>query len=247
MAKDMQTSNKAIVIGASSGIGREIALRLIRDGWTVGIAARRTELLEPLRQEAPDRVFTARIDVTDAEAPVALQELINKTGGMDLYFHASGIGKQNKALSEDIELRTAETNGVGFMRMVGAAFRYMAQHGGGHIAAISSVAGVRGLGPAPAYSATKALMSSYIEALEQLSTANHLGVTFTDIRPGFIDTDLIRGDHFPMTMSLPYAARRIYRAVQRHRHVAYIDWRWHILITLERLVPRCLWRHMRLA
>lgn len=244
----MQTSNKkAIVIGASSGIGREIALRLIRDGWTVGVAARRTDLLETLRQEAPERVFTTRIDVTGPEAPTALNELIAKTGGMDLYFHASGIGKQNKALCDDIELRTAETNGVGFMRMVGAAFRYMAAHGGGHIAAISSVAGVRGLGPAPAYSATKALMSSYIEALEQLSCSNHLGVTFTDIRPGFIDTDLIKGDHFPMTMSLPYASRRIYRAVLHHRHVAYIDWRWHVLVILERLVPRYLWRRMRLG
>lgn len=238
---------RAIIIGASSGIGREIALRLIRDGWTVGVAARRTELLETLRQEAPSRVFTQCIDVTDAKAPEELTALIIKTGGMDLYFHASGIGKQNKALCEDIELRTAETNGVGFMRMVGAAFRYMVANGGGHIAAISSVAGVRGLGPAPAYSATKALMSTYIEALEQLSTANHLGVTFTDIRPGFIDTDLIKGDHFPMTMSLPYAAQRIYQAVLCHRHVAYIDWRWHLVVVLEHLVPRCLWRHLRLG
>ena len=82
--------------------------------------------------------------------------------GMDLFFYASGIGKQNRELKEDIELATLQTNGVGFTRMIGEAYRYFASHGGGHIAAITSIAGTKGLGPAPSYSATKAMQNVYL-------------------------------------------------------------------------------------
>ena len=106
------------------------------------------------------------IDVTKAEAGEKLLALVDRLGGMDLYFHASGIGKQNRTLEEDIELITTETNAVGFTRMIGTAYRYFAQQGTGHIAAITSIAGTKGLGPAPAYSATKALQATYLQALE---------------------------------------------------------------------------------
>ena len=138
----MKEEKRAIVIGASSGIGREVALLLKEQGWTLGVAARRVELLQDLGAQAAER-----IDVTSDEATAALSRLISSTGGMDLFFYASGIGKQNRELSEDIELATMATNAVGFTRMVGAAYRYFAQQGSGHIAAITSIAGTKGLGP----------------------------------------------------------------------------------------------------
>lgn len=144
---------RAIIVGASSGIGLEVARLLRQKGWTVGVAARRVERLAAFD-------VAAQIDVNDAEAGQRLVELAERLGGMDLYFHASGVGRQNRELQEDIELQTVETNGLGFTRMVGAAYRYMAGHGGGHIAVISSIAGTKGLGPAPAYSATKALQNT---------------------------------------------------------------------------------------
>lgn len=238
---------KAVVLGATSGIGRAIAEMLIRDGWSVGIGSRRSELLEELRLTAPERVFTETLDVRDGTAGDALLRLTERLGGMDLLFYAPGIGHQNAELDPGIELATVETNALGFTRMIGAAYRYMARHGGGHIAAVSSIAGVRGLGPAPAYSATKALQHSYLEALSQLSHARSAGVTFTEIRPGFIDTDLIAGSRYPMTMSLPYAAERIYRAVMRRRPEAVIDWRWHLVVFLMRLVPGFIWRRLSLS
>ncbi len=140
----MQQGKKAIVIGASSGIGLEVAKLLIEQGWMVGVAGRRVELLQGIGATAVER-----IDVTTNDATDALQRLIGKTGGMDLFFYASGIGKQNRELKEDIELATMQTNGVGFTRMIGEAYRYFASHGGGHIAAITSIAGTKGLGPAP--------------------------------------------------------------------------------------------------
>ena len=187
---------RAIVIGASSGIGREVATLLLEQGWTLGVAARRVELLSSI-----GNVQVEQIDVTADDAVARLQGLIERLGGMDLFFYASGIGKQNRELTEDIELRTVETNALGFTRMIGEAYRYFASQGKGHIAAITSIAGTKGLGPAPSYSATKAMQNVYLQALEQQAHARGLKISFTDIRPGFVDTALLSGDfHYPMML-----------------------------------------------
>lgn len=237
----------AIIIGASSGIGNEVARLLLQRGWHCGIAARRTEPLEQLRSEYPQLTETETIDITSEEAPERLLQLIERLGGMDLYFHVSGIGKQNRDLQTDIEMRTVDTNAMGFTRMVDTAFNYLASHGGGHIAAISSIAGTKGLGPAPSYSATKAFQNTYLQALEQLANARQLNIRFTDLRPGFVDTPLLDGDnHFPMMLRPQQVAKEMVEAIERRRHVRVIDWRWRIITALWRLIPRCIWRKLSL-
>ncbi len=237
----------AIIIGASSGIGNEVARLLLQRGWHCGIAARRTEPLEQLRSEYPQLTETGTIDITSEEAPERLLQLIERLGGMDLYFHASGIGKQNRDLQTDIEMRTVDTNAMGFTRMVDTAFNYLASHGGGHIAAISSIAGTKGLGPAPSYSATKAFQNTYLQALEQLANARRLNIRFTDLRPGFVDTPLLDGDnHFPMMLRPQQVAKEMVESIERRRHVRVIDWRWRIITALWRLIPRSIWRKLSL-
>lgn len=237
----------AIIIGASSGIGNEVARLLLQRGWHCGIAARRTEPLEQLRSEYPQLTETETIDITSEEAPERLLQLIERLGGMDLYFHASGIGKQNRDLQTDIEMRTVDTNAMGFTRMVDTAFNYLASHGGGHIAAISSIAGTKGLGPAPSYSATKAFQNTYLQALEQLANARRLNIRFTDLRPGFVDTPLLDGDnHFPMMLRPQQVAKEMVESIERRRHVRVIDWRWRIITALWRLIPRSIWRKLSL-
>ena len=237
----------AIIVGASSGIGLEVAKLLLADGWHLGVAARREEPLLELKEKAPQRVEVMTIDVTKPDAGERLQSLIERLGGMDLYFHASGIGRQNRALAEDIELRTMETNAVGFTRMIGAAYRYFAERGAGHIAAITSIAGTKGLGPAPAYSATKALQANYLQALEQQAHQRGLNIRFTDIRPGFVDTALLNDSFpYPMVMRPEKVARDIVRSVYRHRHVRVIDCRYRILTFFWRLIPRWIWRRFKL-
>ena len=192
-------------------------------------------------------VAVERIDVTTGEATTALERLINKTGGMDLFFYASGIGKQNRELSEDIELATLETNGVGFTRMIGAAYRYFACHGGGHIAAITSIAGTKGLGPAPSYSATKALQNVYLQALEQQANSRGLNIRFTDIRPGFVDTDLLSGDfRYPLMLRPEKVAEEIVHAIKQRQHIRIIDWKYRLLTAFWRRVPRFAWRRFKL-
>ena len=236
-----------MVVGASSGIGREVARLLIAEGWLVGLAARREEPLLELKDVAPNRVKVMTLDVTSSDAGERLLELIDRVGGMDLYFHASGIGKQNRKLETDIELKTVETNALGFTRMIDTAFRFFARQTEGHIAAITSIAGTMGLGPAPAYSATKALQSTYLQALEQQAHQRGLNIRFTDIRPGFVDTALLSGDfHYPMLLRPEAVARDIVRSIQSRRHVRVIDYRYRLLTFFWRLIPRCLWRRMNL-
>ncbi|MCH5309385.1 MAG: SDR family NAD(P)-dependent oxidoreductase [Prevotella sp.] len=243
---------RAVVIGASSGIGLEVARLLLRDGWQLGVAARREDRLLALKREtekeADNRVMIVEcIDVTADDATAKLRTLISRLGGMDLFFYASGIGKQNRTLTEDIELATVQTNALGFTRMVGEAFRYFAEQGRGHIAAITSIAGTKGLGPAPAYSATKAMQNTYLQALEQQAHARHLDIRITDLRPGFVDTDLLAGNfHYPMMMRPERVAQEILRAIRRCEHVRVIDWRYRLLTAAWRCLPRWLWRRLPL-
>ncbi|MBR4644718.1 MAG: SDR family NAD(P)-dependent oxidoreductase [Bacteroidaceae bacterium] len=238
---------KAVIVGASSGIGREVAQLLIADGWQLGIAARREEPLMELKAMAPERVEVATIDVTKSDANEQLLSLVERLGGMNLYFHASGIGKQNRDLNTDIELRTMETNAIGFTRMIDTAYRYFAAQGKGHIAAITSIAGTKGLGPAPAYSATKALQSTYLQALEQQAHQRGLNIHITDIRPGFVDTALLSDDFkYPMLMRPENVAQDIVRSINRKRHIRVIDWRYRILTFFWKLLPNWIWRRMKL-
>ena len=239
--------SNVVIIGASSGMGLEVAKLLLAKGYTLGVAARRSDRLQALKQMAPDRVVTATIDVTADDAASRLHALIDELGGMDLFFYASGIGKQNRTLTPEIELNTVNTNGMGFTRMIGEAYRYFAEKGKGHIAAITSIAGTKGLGPAPSYSATKAMQNTYLEALEQQAISRGLKIRFTDIRPGFVDTDLLKGDfHYPMMLKPDKVARQIVRAIHNKRHVVVIDWKYAILTALWRSLPSPLWRHLKI-
>ena len=238
---------RAIVIGASSGIGREVAKLLLANGWLVGIAARREDLLMEVKAINPGMIEVMRIDVTAADAQERLLELAKRLGGVNLFVYCSGIGKQNPELDTGLELTTVDVNVKGFAAMVGTIFNYMAENLGGDIAVISSIAGTKGLGVAPSYSATKAFQNTYIQALEQLSNMRRLHIRLTDIRPGFVDTDLLSGSgRYPMLMQKEAVAREMLRAVYAHRHVHVIDWRYRLLVFAWRLMPRWLWRRMNI-
>lgn len=248
-------------MGATSGIGQEVAKLLAANGYEVGIAGRREERLVQMAQATPGIVTHRQIDVTKEDAPTELQKLIEELGGMDLYFHSSGIGWENVALDADKELKTVETNGVGFVRMVSAAYNWFAEQKAdeakqraegdeqkasdkerkARIACITSIARTRGLGAAPAYSATKRMQAHYLECLSQQARMRHLNIGITDIRPGFVATDLIAGSHFPLQLKAEDVARTIVRAIERGSEVVTIDWRYRLLVAAWQLIPRWLW------
>lgn len=248
-------------MGATSGIGQEVAKLLAANGYEVGIAGRREERLVQMAQATPGIVAHRQIDVTKEDAPTELHKLIEELGGMDLYFHSSGIGWENVSLDPDKELKTVETNGVGFVRMVSAAYNWFAEQKAdeakqraegdeqrasskerkARIACITSIARTRGLGAAPAYSATKRMQAHYLECLSQQARMRHLNIGITDIRPGFVATDLIAGSHFPLQLKAEDVARTIVRAIEQGREVVTIDWRYRLLVAAWQLIPRWLW------
>jgi short-subunit dehydrogenase len=234
-------NKRIIIIGATSGIGREVANIYIAQGWKVGVAGRRAHELETLRQTSPSQVFTQVLDVTNEDAPQRLQALIEQVGGMDIFLLSSGIGKQNYILQTEIELATAATNVEGFIRMTNAAYHYFEQQGHGHLAVISSIAGTKGLGAAAAYSATKRFQSTYMEALEQLARMNKLNISFTDIRPGFVATPLLKDDSYPMLMKATNVAKHIVKAISKKKRIAIIDWKYRILVSFWQLIPQWIW------
>jgi short-subunit dehydrogenase len=139
-------------------------------------------------------------------------------------------------------LATAATNVEGFIRMTNAAFHYFEQQGHGHLAVISSIAGTKGLGAAPAYSATKGFQNIYMDALDQLARMKKLSIQFTDIRPGFVATPLLNNQKkYPMLMEAPIVALDIVSAIEKKKRVAIIDWKFRIVVGFWRLIPKWLW------
>lgn len=235
--------NRIVIIGASSGIGREVAKRFIADGWIVGLAARREAPLLELKELYPEQVQYELIDVVADDAPARLLSLIQKIGGMDIYFHCSGIGHQNTKVDVEVELDTVRTNVLGFTQMIDTAFNYFKQeYRIGQIAVVSSIAGTKGLGVSPSYSATKRYNNIYIDCLDQLARMQGLNISFTDIRPGFVSTALLDdGQKYPAQMTVEYAGDKIYKAVKKRKRVAVIDWKYALLVFFWQMIPRWLW------
>ncbi len=244
--------SKAIIIGATSGIGRETTVRLIKEGWEVGIAGRRVEALKVLKDEFGKAVHFAALDVTKPEATSALDAMLEEMGAPDLFLYVSGIGYQNRELDSDKEIRTVQTNCEGMVRMVDYFVNYVREHPQtysngreAHVAVVTSVAGTAGMGTAPAYSATKKMQQTYISALCQLSRMEKIPVRFTDIRPGFVATDILDPNKkYFMLMSKAKAADEVMKAIRRKKRIHTFDWKFRILMFCWRLIPRCLWERI---
>lgn len=243
---------RAVIIGATSGIGREVARSLAQRGVVLGIAGRRAERLEELVAEfGSERIFTAVMDVREESATEALDSLIRKVGTPDLLLYASGIGKQNPELNEEVECQTVLTNSLGMVRIVDHFLnyvkrepRYNAKHKA-HIAVITSVAGTMGMGSAPAYSATKSMQSNYLVALAQHARMERIPAIFSDIRPGFVATEILNPEkRYPMLISVERAAEHIRRGLRHRRRIITFDWRFKLLTLFWRLIPRCLWERI---
>lgn len=238
--------NKIIIAGASSGIGLALAEAFASRGVKVGVAARHLEPLLRLGDKYPGMVEAETMDITMPEAKAALMRLIKKMGGMDIYIHVAGIGSQNHSLDPELEVRMIDTDAAAFARMISCAYNYFRASGrSGRIAAVTSVAGTRGIGSMSAYSAAKACASTYLEALRQLARSSGVPVTITDIQPGWIRTPLLNDDKsYPLEMTIAQVVPLILRAIADGVPVAVIDWRWRIVKYLWHRLPSPLWTRM---
>lgn len=229
----------AIIIGATSGIGKGLAQKLADENYVVGVTGRRTELLNELVSQKPNLFYPKTLDITNTDKIVEnLESLINELGGLDLLIISSGTGDLNEKLDYEIEKRTIETNVAGFTRIVNWAFNYFQNQKRGHLVAITSVGGLRGSGIAPAYNATKAFQINYLEGLRQKATKQKTQIFVTDIRPGFVDTAMAKGEGQFWVASVDKATKQIFDAIKQKKKIAYVTKRWKIIGAILKRIPR---------
>ena len=234
----------AIVVGATSGIGRELARLLAAAGCRVGVTGRRAELLETLLAENPERYETATFDAAASDASQQLEGLWNRLGRVKLVVICAGTGAINPGMDEAPELHTAALNVAGFTRITGYVYKRLAAQGGGHLAAITSVMGLRGADLAPAYAASKAYQINYLEGLRKRSEKNGESVVVTDLRPGSVDTAMMQGEGHFWIATAEEAARCALRAIRRRKATQYITPRWRTIGILLRSLPRSLYNKL---
>jgi short-subunit dehydrogenase len=229
---------KAIIVGASSGIGRALAKSLARDGYRVGLAARRLPLLLELQQEIGTQAWVKQIDVAQTQEAISrFSELIRELEGVDLVIVSAGTGFINPELEWAKEQETIAVNVTGFTAIANVAMQHFLQKGAGHLVNISSIAALRGSRQAPAYNASKAFESNYMEGLRQKVANLRLPITITDIQPGFVDTAMAQGEGLFWIAPLEDATRQIYQAIQRKKKRAYITKRWRLIAWFFKLAP----------
>lgn len=231
----------AIIIGASSGIGRSLATMLSLDGYRVGVVARRSGLLTELRDELPPgRCVVKSVDVSNPEEAMSLvRSLIQELGDVDIFVISAGTGFENPALEWALERDTIAVNVLGFAGMINVAAEHFQARRSGHLVAISSLAALRGFGGAPAYAASKSFMSNYLEGVRYRFRKLGLPVVVTDVQPGFVDTRMA-GGRFWMA-SPDTAARQITAAIRARREHVYVTRRWRLIAWLMRIVPDAVW------
>lgn len=238
---------KIVIAGASSGLGFETAKLFISAGWKVAVCARRIDRLKELVDLNPDNVTAYQLDICEHSSPTLLQKFLSDGDRTDIYFHVAGIGSHNRDLDINKEINTLNTNALGFVKCIDTAYNYFKTVGGGQIAAITSVAGTKGLSAAPSYSATKRMQWHYLQCLAQLSHSSRANITITDIRPGFVKTDLLdKKMDYPLLLTPPYAAKIIYKAIIKKKRVKIIDWKYAILVFLWKMIPDFVWEQLKI-
>jgi short-subunit dehydrogenase len=231
------TQKKVIIIGATSGIGRQLAILYAQNNWLVGITGRRTVLLDELSAAYPGKMIAATMDVTAPEATVILEQLIQQMNGMDLLIYNSGFGDTSKQLNWNIEQQTTLTNVNGFVAITNFAYNWFLDKPEGHIAATSSIASIRGNSFAPAYSASKAYMSTYLEGLLIKIKKQKRNIYLTDIQPGFVDTKMAMENGRFWVATPEKAAGQIFTALGKKRFRVYITRRWWLVAKLMKWLP----------
>lgn len=234
---------RAIIVGASSGIGKELAKLLADDHYIVGITGRRKDLLKKIAGIQPGNIFYQRFDIARSNNFKMLKRLVKKIGGLDMLVFCAGCEAKNPNLDIEKERSSIATNVGGFIEVVNWAMNFFIAQGHGQLVAVSSIAGLRGGRIAPSYNAAKAFQMNYMEGLRQRINKMMLPIHITDIRPGFVDTELANKDVMFWEISAKKAARLVYRTIKRKLTIAYIPFRWYIFVVLLKIMPESLYKY----
>lgn len=243
---------RVFLTGASSGIGEALAVELAKRGATLGLLARRKDLLDKLKHTCEKAGGTARsfaADVTDEDAVQhAVDEFIHEFDHIDILIANAGIGGNNRetrSLQPIAVKKVVDINLLGAANAVHAVLPSMLRRGSGHLVAISSLAGFRGLPKSAAYSASKAGMTAFFESVRL--DVKHKGIDVTIIQPGFIRTPLTSGRaaKMPFLMELDDATPLFMKAIERKKRFAAFPWQLATIVRAGKFMPS--WLYDRIA
>jgi short-subunit dehydrogenase len=241
---------RALVIGASSGMGAELVRRLAADGHVVAAVARRADRLQELADEVnaggTRRVFPVVHDVTDTESVEALFErVVVDLDGLDLVIYCAGV-MPRIGIDEyptALDRQVFEVNVIGAMAWLNPAAERMAHLGGGTLVGIGSVAGDRGRVGNPAYCASKAALETYMEALRNRLAPK--GVQVLTVKPGPVRTPMTQGlDKLPMVIDVSVAVDQILTAIAKRKTVVYVPKRWGVVMAVIRAIPSSIFQRL---
>jgi len=228
---------KVIIVGASSGIGKELVIQLVKNDYLIGITGRRIELLEELRVQFPESIFCSHIDNTQIDTLVKkLEDLKIRLGGLDMLILSSGTGDINESLNFDIEQATIDLNIIAFTKIAGWTFKTFQNQSYGHFVAITSLAGMTGNHLAPAYNASKAYQINYLKGLRKKALLLKQPILITDVRPGFVNTAMAKGDGLFWVAPVTKAASQIVSAINKKKQLVFITKRWALVGMVFRLI-----------
>lgn len=240
---------RAIVVGASSGIGAALVRRLVAEGWRVAAVARReealAELCEPLCRDGDARARWYVHDVRDTgEARGVFDAAVKDLDGLDLLVYCAGVMPRVDLDTFDtgIDREIVEVNVIGAMSWLNLGAERFKVQGAGTLVGVGSVAGDRGRMLQPAYCASKAALHTFMESLR--NRLDRHGVTVLTVKPGPVYTPLTEGLDLQMPIGADSAADGIFRAVARRARVAYVPFRWAIVMAVIRAIPSVIFRRM---
>ena len=224
---------KVLIIGASSGIGKELALAYAKQGCHVTITARRLEKLKEISLQHKN-IHYDHLDITDFSQSEKLALLVKDT---DITIISAGIGELNPALQWETELSTLNTNVCGFAFAANVVFNYYKTCKKGHIVAISSLASLRGSDIAPAYNASKAFVSNYMDGLRKKAHKENLNICLSTVLPGLVDTQMAKGEGLFWVESPEKIAREIMAGISKKKSVFVVSKKWNLIRLLLQILP----------
>ncbi len=229
---------KAIIVGATSGIGRQLAEKLIAENWSIAITGRRLDLLNEIKQKSNDRILIQEHDIRALDDSGEKMEFLFKAlGKVDMVIVAAGMLELNQNLDLVKEDNMIQTNVLGVAKVYEFVFSKFKVQGYGHLVGISSIASIRGNRNFPAYSASKAFQANYLESLRCIIKNQKLNIKITDIQPGFVDTKMAIGDFVFWVVPLEKAANQIYSAIKQQKKKAYVSKRWKLIAWGMKIAP----------
>ncbi len=236
----------AIIIGASSGIGRALAKVLHQNGYRVIATARRLERLQELAAEQGEGLLVKKMDIADTSASLAiLKEIVSGLQPVELIVLNAAVGGESSGMAWETQKEIIDINVRGTTALLNWAYSYFKKKGSGHIVTVSSVTAVRGNRYSPAYAASKAFITHFMQGLRQRARKEKAQVTLTDILPGFVDTAMIAGRKQAFWIASPgKAARQIYGAIKKKKSFVYVSKRWRLAAWLIKALPEGLYNRL---